>query len=60
VVTTQVFRGKGNAPGLVAHRIEVVRRGVDSLSRDVLGKYVPGSCLCHDSPHFRPKIIRRL
>jgi hypothetical protein len=58
MVRTQVRRGKGNAAGFVTHRLEVVGCGVNRSPGDVLGKYVPGSNLCHDSPHFRPEIVR--
>src|ERR1700743_2952805 len=58
MVRTQVRRGKGNAVGFVTHLFKFVRRVINRELRDVLGKYVPGSCLCHDSPHFRPKVVR--
>jgi len=58
VVSTQVRRAKGKAPDGVTHRLEVVGRAVDCASLDVLGKYVPGSDICHDPSHFRPEIIR--
>jgi hypothetical protein len=60
VVSTQVFRRERKASGAVTHRLKVLGRPVDSPSLDVLGKNVPGSDICHDSPHFRPEVIRRV
>jgi hypothetical protein len=60
VVCTQVCRTKGNCFGFVTHLLKVVRRLVNCNSADVFGKDVPGSNICHDSAHFRPKIIGRV
>jgi hypothetical protein len=57
VVSTHVCRGKGKGSGAVTHLLEVVARAVDRPSLDVLGKYVPGSDICHDAPHLRPEIV---
>jgi hypothetical protein len=57
VVCTQVCRTKGNCFGFVTHLLKVVCRLVNCNSADVFGKDVPGSDICHDSAHFRPKII---
>jgi len=57
MVCTQVCRAKGNCFGFVTHLFKVVRGLVNCNSADVFGKDVPGSDICHDSTHFRPKII---
>lgn len=60
MVATHVRRSKGNSSGFVTHRLKVFACCVDCPCRNVLGKNVPGSDICHDPPHFRPKVVRAI
>jgi hypothetical protein len=57
VVCTHVARCNGSASDFVTHRFKVVGRCVNRSPGNVLGKYVPGSCICHDPSHFRPEVV---